>query len=301
MDTPDVRDELFRHRPARADIGRAEVATTLRFVCAGTLGQTVGVASVPVLEVPTGCARSAERLARQITDLFEIPVVRPSAESLRIVARVPELARRTRLCDGTGRWVRGLPPSVVAGDDAVLAGAWRAAFLAAGALGGRGRAGLELICPSPETAMALTGAARRLGVAALTRPSTHGDRVVVRDHADVRVVLSLIGAPRAAQAWTPDLRRGTGEAPVSGALHDANRERASQAAATTTRRVQALLADPPAGVPDRLLATGLLRARNPELSLQELGRLADPPMTKDAIAGRLRRLLEHADRAHPGG
>ncbi|WP_226350350.1 DNA-binding protein WhiA [Pseudonocardia sp. ICBG601] len=296
MDILDVRDELFRHRPARADIGRAEAATTLRFACAGTLGQTVGAASVPVLDVPAGCARSVGRLARQLTDLFEIPVVRLSAESLRVVARVPELARRTRLCDSTGRWVRGLPPPVVAGDDAVLAGAWRAAFLAAGALGGRGRAGLELLCPSPETAMALTGAARRLGVAALTRPGTHGDRVVVRDPVDVRAALGLMGAPRAAQAWTPDLRRGTGEVPVSGALHDANRERASQAAAMTTLRVQALLEDPPAGVPERLLATGLLRARNPELSLQELGRLADPPMTKDAIAGRLRRLLEHAER-----
>ncbi|MCO5588369.1 hypothetical protein L7F22_042324 [Adiantum nelumboides] len=73
--------------------------------------------------------------------------------------------------------------------------AWRAAFLAAGALGGRGRAGLELLCPSPETAMALTGAARRLGVAALTRPGTHGDRVVIRDPADVRAVLGLMGHP----------------------------------------------------------------------------------------------------------
>ena len=31
-------------------------------------------------------------------------------------------------------------------------------------------------------------------------------------------------------------------------------------------------------------------------SLEELGRLADPPMTKDAVAGRIRRLLSMADR-----
>ena len=31
-------------------------------------------------------------------------------------------------------------------------------------------------------------------------------------------------------------------------------------------------------------------------SLEELGQLADPPLTKDAIAGRIRRLLAMADR-----
>jgi hypothetical protein len=33
-----------------------------------------------------------------------------------------------------------------------------------------------------------------------------------------------------------------------------------------------------------------------QASLDELGRLADPPMTKDAIAGRIRRLLAMADK-----
>jgi DNA-binding transcriptional regulator WhiA len=31
-------------------------------------------------------------------------------------------------------------------------------------------------------------------------------------------------------------------------------------------------------------------------SLEELGALADPPMTKDAVAGRIRRLLAMADK-----
>ena len=33
-----------------------------------------------------------------------------------------------------------------------------------------------------------------------------------------------------------------------------------------------------------------------EASLEELGRLAEPPMTKDAVAGRIRRLLSMADK-----
>jgi hypothetical protein len=33
-----------------------------------------------------------------------------------------------------------------------------------------------------------------------------------------------------------------------------------------------------------------------QASLEELGALADPPMTKDAVAGRIRRLLAMADK-----
>jgi DNA-binding transcriptional regulator WhiA len=41
---------------------------------------------------------------------------------------------------------------------------------------------------------------------------------------------------------------------------------------------------------------GKLRIANRQASLEELGQLADPPLTKDAIAGRIRRLLAMADR-----
>ncbi|BBZ36437.1 hypothetical protein MCNF_50420 [Mycolicibacterium confluentis] len=34
-----------------------------------------------------------------------------------------------------------------------------------------------------------------------------------------------------------------------------------------------------------------MRLEHPDASLEELGRLAQPPMTKDAIAGQLRRLM----------
>ena len=44
------------------------------------------------------------------------------------------------------------------------------------------------------------------------------------------------------------------------------------------------------------LEAGKLRVEHRQASLEELGRLADPPMTKDAVAGRIRRLLSMADR-----
>ncbi|MNC91086.1 putative sporulation transcription regulator WhiA [compost metagenome] len=39
-----------------------------------------------------------------------------------------------------------------------------------------------------------------------------------------------------------------------------------------------------------------MRLAHRQASLEELGALADPPLTKDAIAGRIRRLLALADK-----
>jgi len=49
-------------------------------------------------------------------------------------------------------------------------------------------------------------------------------------------------------------------------------------------------------IPDHLKEAGELRINHGQASLEELGSLAVPPMTKDAIAGRIRRLLAMADK-----
>ena len=55
-------------------------------------------------------------------------------------------------------------------------------------------------------------------------------------------------------------------------------------------------------IPGHLKEAGQLRINFGEASLEELGSLASPPMTKDAVAGRIRRLLAMADkRAHDLG
>jgi hypothetical protein len=48
--------------------------------------------------------------------------------------------------------------------------------------------------------------------------------------------------------------------------------------------------------PEHLKYAGELRLKHKDASLDELGRLAVPPMTKDAVAGRIRRLLATADK-----
>jgi DNA-binding protein WhiA len=64
------------------------------------------------------------------------------------------------------------------------------------------------------------------------------------------------------------------------------------AAAARVQRALEILADE---VPDHLAEAGRLRVEHGQASLEELGALANPPMTKDAVAGRIRRLLAMAD------
>ena len=50
-------------------------------------------------------------------------------------------------------------------------------------------------------------------------------------------------------------------------------------------------------IPDHLRQAGELRIEHKQASLEELGQLHDPALTKDAIAGRIRRLLAMADKS----
>lgn len=77
---------------------------------------------------------------------------------------------------------------------------------------------------------------------------------------------------------------------------DANLRRSARAAVAAAARVERameLLGD---DVPEHLAEAGQLRVQHRHASLEELGRLADPQMTKDAVAGRIRRLLSMADK-----
>jgi len=76
----------------------------------------------------------------------------------------------------------------------------------------------------------------------------------------------------------------------------ANQRRSAYASAAAVTRVQAALELLAGQAPEHLLAAGRLRLEHPQASLEELGALVDPPMTKDTVSGRLRRLLSHADR-----
>jgi cell division protein WhiA len=302
--TAEVKDELSRLVVNSVSARRAEVAALLRF--AGGLHIVSGRVIVEA-EVDLGII--ARRLRKEIFDLYGynavVHVLAASGirKNTRYVLRVAKdgeaLARQTGLLDLRGRPVRGLPAQVVGGSIADAQAAWRGAFLAHGSLTEPGRSSaLEVSCPGPEAALALVGAARRLGVGAKAREVRGADRVVVRDGEAIGALLTHMGAQETRLTWEERRMRREVRATANRLANfdDANLRRSARAAVAAAARVERALQILGESVPDHLAAAGLLRVQHRQASLEELGRLAEPPMTKDAVAGRIRRLLSMADR-----
>ena len=302
--TAEVKDELSRLTVNSVSARRAEVAALLRF--AGGLHIVAGRVIVEA-EVELGII--ARRLRKEIFELYGynavVHVLSASGirKHTRYVVRVANdgegLARQTGLLDLRGRPVRGLPAQVVGGSVADAEAAWRGAFLAHGSLTEPGRSSaLEVSCPGPEAALALVGAARRMGVSAKAREVRGSDRVVVRDGDAIGALLTRMGAQDTRLTWEERRMRREVRATANRLANfdDANLRRSARAAVAAAARVERALQILGDTVPDHLAAAGKLRVEHRQASLEELGRLADPPMTKDAVAGRIRRLLSMADR-----
>src|SRR5512132_3807290 len=302
--TAKVKDELSRLDVTKPCCRKSEVAATLRF--AGGL-HIVGGRIVVEAELDT--ANAARRLRRDIHDLYghqsEVMVLAAGAlrKGSRYVVRVvgdgEALARQTGLIAGRGRPVRGLPPKVVSASACDSEAAWRGAFLAHGSLTEPGRSSaLEVTCPGPEAALALVGAARRLGIQAKAREVRGVDRVVIRDGDDIGALLTRLGAHDAVLAWEERRMRREVRATANRLANfdDANLRRSARAAVAAGARVERALEILASDAPEHLLVAGRLRLEFGQASLEELGQRADPPMTKDAVAGRIRRLLAMADK-----
>ncbi len=300
-----VKDELSRVAVIKPCCRKAEVSTLLRF--AGGLHLAEGRVVIEA-ELDTGAV--ARRLRANISDVFghpaEFTVLAPSGlrKGNRYLVRVTgqageSLARQAGLIDAYGRPVRGLPRQVVSGATCDCEAAWRGAFLAHGSLTEPGRSmALEITCPGSEAALALVGAARRLKVHAKARDVRGVDRVVIRDGEAISAMLTRLGAHQAVLAWEERRMRREVRATANRLANfdDANLRRSARAAVAAGARVERALEILGQDAPEHLMMAGKLRMAHRQASLEELGQLADPPLTKDAIAGRIRRLLAMADR-----
>ena len=266
--TLQVKNELATVPVQKLCCRRSEIATTLRF--AGGIHLVQHRHITIEAEVDTGGA--ARRLRQSIQEVFgfdtDLVVVNGTGLHsntrylVRMVRGGADLARLTGLLDRRGRPVRGLPVPVVGGGRCCQAAAWRGAFLARGSLTEPGRSmAMEITAPGEEAAMALVGAARRLEISAKQRKSRRIDRVTIRDGDAISAMLTRMGAHESVLVWED--------------------------------RALEILGD---SVPEHLQVAGQLRLEHRNASLEELGKLHEPPLTKDAIAGRIRRLLALADK-----
>lgn len=302
--TADVKTELSGLAIAKTALRAAELAAILRF--AGGLHTISGRVAVEVeLDTPTIARRVRKDLAELYGMRSDAAMMSPAGarKTATYVVRVLEggetLARQTGLMDARRRPVRGLPNRLTTGSLEELAAVWRGAFLAHGSLTDPGRsAALEITCPGNESAMALVGAAGRLGISAKAREVRGVYRVVIRDGEKISDMLRLMGARTTVGDWEQLRARREVRANANRLVNfdDANLRRSAEAAVAACARVQRALEILGDDLPEHLRYAGELRLSFRDSSLDELGHHADPPMTKDAVAGRIRRLLAMADK-----
>jgi DNA-binding protein WhiA len=302
--TADLKDELARIEIAKNSVRIAELSTILRF--SGGLHLISGKVAV---EVELDTAQLARRVRKDLAELFgiesELAVISPSGirrtsrYQVRVIKQGDVLARQTGLLDQRGRPVRGLPATLVSGSIQEAQAVWRGAFLAHGSLTDPGRsAALEITAPGNEAAMALVGVARRLGVSAKAREVRGVYRVVVREGEAIAIMLTQMGAHTQVIRWEEMRLRREVRATANRLANfdDANLRRSALAAVAAGARVERALEILGEDIPEHLKYAGQLRLQHKQASLDELGHLAEPAMTKDAIAGRIRRLLAMADK-----
>lgn len=273
-------------RTVEADLASYEQAARLRDAIAALTGNR------PRIQVlPRGTGRAGRHRRYLLT-------VAPGAPA-------ETLIRRVQLTDPAGRPLAGMPWPVVAGRRCDCAAAWRGAFLAAGSLSSpaRSRPALTVVCPTLETALALAGAARRIGVTARARETRSGYRVTVAGEDGITLLLHQIGSPATAAGWLAVRAgcqaRGTMAAlpaPGSQTLTGSNCTRSQQAAAAAVRRTRRALEILGDEIPEHVRRVARLRLSLPDAPLYQVGELADPPLSKDTVAGRLRTLYRMADR-----
>ncbi|MCS5733306.1 DNA-binding protein WhiA [Herbiconiux daphne] len=302
--TADVKDELTRVTVSKTTVRAAELATILRF--AGGLHL---ISSRIAIEAELDTPDIVKRVLRDLAELYgvkgDVSMVAASGARregyylVRVLDGGETLARQTGLLDARRRPIRGLPNRLTTGGRDDLAAVWRGAFLASGSLTDPGRsAALEITCPGNEAAMALVGAASRLGVSTKAREVRGVHRVVIRDGEAIAAMLSVMGATETVKKWEEMRQRREVRATANRLVNfdDANLRRSAQAAVAACARVERAMEILGDDIPDHLKYAGELRLAHRDSSLDELGHHADPPMTKDAIAGRIRRLLAMADK-----
>ena len=302
--TIDVKDELARVEVSKTTVRAAELATILRF--SGGLHMISGrIAIESELDTPLLARRVRKDLAELYGVRSDVSVIaasglrRTNHYLVRVLDGGETLARQTGLLDARRRPIRGLPNRLTTGSKEEIAAVWRGAFLAAGSLTDPGRsAALEVVCPGNEAAMAIVGAAGRLGIVAKAREVRGVHRVVIRDGDAIGQMLVQMGAAETVLNWEALRQRREVRATANRLVNfdDANLRRSAQAAVAACARVDRAMEILGDDIPDHLREAGELRLQHKQASLEELGQLAQPPMTKDAVAGRIRRLLAMADK-----
>lgn len=259
-----------------------------------------------VLECPLRSRNSAEWLQKAIKEAYKIDsqlkrIPRGSAgfiyclhveglSAKKLLVSTGLLDRRTR------RVIPGFPAFARTPIIPVAAAMWRGAFMAQGELNPEKKKGMEVYCLLPKLAEELKEAASILGIGVQINAEGKGEGVEVVPAKQSVKLLNLLGA----REWAIKVcnvydQKDADVKHVVSQLYEANKKRSSEASQNACERIRrAFKILEGKEVNPTLLQAGRLRLQYPEATLSELGQLADPPISKDALAGRMRRLYRLA-------
>jgi len=310
--TAEVKDELSRVEPSRGCCSRAQLAALVRIE--GTLH--FSGKDRYRLEIATetaSVARTVIKLLHGVYDLKTELTVRRSVlhKTNNYLITVPSQVRLPgALAElgilGEGGFSLGIDPTLVKRDCCAIA-YLRGAFLGGGFVADpHGDFHFELTAESEQLAEDLVALMGRFGIDARVAQRRGTYAVYLKGAEPIITFLALVGAHRALLR-TEDVRI------VKSMRNDVNRlvnaEIANQAktAEAALGQIESIeLIDATKGLdnlPPALRELARIRVDNPEVSLRELGELADPPLSKSAVYHRVRRIEEMAEeiRAGSGG
>lgn len=302
--TAEVKDELSRVEPKRGCCSKAELAALVRIE--GTL--TLGGPNRHRLEVATETApvaRTTIKLLHGVYGLKTELTVRRSVlhKTNNYLITVPsqpglnEALNELGILGETGL-SHGIDPSLVKRDCCAIA-YLRGAFLGGGFVADpHGDFHFELTAESEQLARDLASLMARFDIEARVAQRRGTFAVYLKGAEPIVTFLALVGAHRALLR-TEDVRivksmRNDVNRLVNAEI--ANQAKTAEAAISQIEAIRLLTqARGLEALPPALQELAALRLENPDVSLRELGELADPPLSKSAVYHRVRRIEELAD------
>lgn len=298
--TAEVRDELARCAPTCEYCNLATLAALTR-VC-GTLSLAGrGHYRLQVATETGAVARTMIGLTHQILKLKTEFTVRKSVlhrvrNYLIALPDQPDLEKALVLLgilDRSGALVRGVPHHIVARDCCRLAYI-RGALIAGGFVADpRGDFHLEISVQGEDLAQGLADLIGQVGIRARVNRRRGAYAVYIKSAQDILTLLMLVGAKRSV-AEIEEARV------VKSVKNDVNRrvnaELANQGRSAGAAQRQLELIDEAEALgilddmPRALSSFCELRRAHPDLSLRDLGEIADPPLSKSALYHRVLRI-----------
>lgn len=301
--TSEVKDELSRIEPGCPRCDHAELSALIRVE--GTLGIGEGGPRLELATETASVARTAIRLLHSAYGLKTDLTVRRSVlhKTHNYLITVPAQAGLTDALHALGilgepGFTGGIKRELV--DRTCCAGAYlRGIFLSGGYIADpRGDFHFELACSSEELVIACLELMEEHGITARYIRRHNMYTIYIKGADQIIAFLAFVGAHQSALAIEnarviKSVRNDTNRR-VNAEI--ANQVKASKASMRQIELIRRAVEKQGAeALPVSLREIALLRLRNPDASIKELGELADPPLSKNAVYHRLRRIAQLAE------